>query len=474
MKEAPFKASEKSLDVRRFLYACAYWAVAADEELKPEEQNWLEEQFGEEGVTSSLEEFVSLESGDFFDAFDSAAGALSEQEKKDIYPRLEEWLYSCTTADGSEGAEERNIILKIKNRLSLETELRNLGVSRSAEPGAGNGPVESRVLDARSEEIAGVEPEVSDYSTDGEEIFIVKEDSRVLSGHETEVTVLDISGDGKRLVSGSEDGAVRIWDWKNGTELMNEFAHEMGVLAVRCSPKDSRAVTSDRLGDVVAWDIENCRMLWKKQGKKKMSGGVTGIDISSDGRNMCASLNTGMVTVWDFENGEPERAAGEKKWGSINGVRFTPDDKGIVSGGEDGMLRFWDAQNLEMRECVEAHEAGVTALDISSNGKLVASVGRDNMVRIWDLKEHKPVHELEGHNFSVYDVCFSPDDKFAVSASWDHTIRLWEVESGKQLLKLESIDGRFSAVVFDPETEFIMAGSSEKVVHVLNLKEKQS
>lgn len=473
MKKAPFKAGDKSLNVRRFLYACAFWTVAGDEELKPGEQQWLEQQFGEEGATSSLEEFVSLESDDFFDAFDSAADALSEEEKKDIYPRLEEWLYSCATADGTERTGERDVILKIKNRLSLETELRNLGIPRSAEPGAQSGPVESRVISARNHEIAGVEPQVSDYSAQGDEISIVRQGSHVLSGHDAEVTALDMSCDGKRVVSGSEDGSVRIWNWKDGSELMNEYAHEMGVMALRCSPKDARAVTGDRLGDVVAWDIENCQTLWKKQGKKKMNGGVTGIDISADGRKMCASLNTGMVTVWDFESGEPEHIEGKKKWGSINTVRFTPGGPGLISGGDDGMLRFWKTQNLEFDGLIEGHEAGITAIDISSDGKSLASAGRDNMVRIWNLEERKPVYELEGHNFSVYDVCFSRDDRFVASGAWDHTLRLWDVESGRQLLKMESIDGRFSSVAFDMETEFLLAGSSEKVVHVLNLQDKQ-
>lgn len=456
------------MNVRQFLYACAYWAVAADEELKPSEQQWLKDQFGEEGATSSLDDFVSLESGKFYDVFDSSAARLTDEEKRDIYPELENWLYSCVTADGTEGTEERDIILKIKNRLSLKTELRNVQARGEEDAGA--------VEDARGPameqtgEGASVFPQpVSDYTVAGEELGVLKEKSSVLTGHEAEVTVLDLSGDGKKLVSGSEDGTVRIWDWAGAKQLMREDAHEMGVLALRCAPQADRAVSGDRLGDVIAWDLNACSMLWKKQGKKKISGGVTGIDISADGKKLCASLNTGMVTLWDFEAGEPVSAAGQKKWGSINTVRFAPDGKELVSGGDDGMLRFWSSDNLEVEDFIHAHDAGVTRVDISSDGKLLVSVGRDNMVRFWDRQARTPVREMEGHNFSVYDVSFSADDKLAVSASWDHTLRLWDVASGTQLLKIESIDGRFSTALMDAETECIMAGSSEKVVHIFKL-----
>ena len=36
-----FKAKDLSLNAQTFLYACAFWTVAADEELSSNEQKWL-------------------------------------------------------------------------------------------------------------------------------------------------------------------------------------------------------------------------------------------------------------------------------------------------------------------------------------------------------------------------------------------------------------------------------------------------
>ena len=38
-----------------------------------------------------------------------------------------------------------------------------------------------------------------------------------LEGHKGPVTSVNFSSDGKRIVSGSRDGTVKIWDSKNGT-----------------------------------------------------------------------------------------------------------------------------------------------------------------------------------------------------------------------------------------------------------------
>ncbi|MDI6774275.1 MAG: hypothetical protein QME60_02615 [Verrucomicrobiota bacterium] len=82
MNKAPFCAKDQSLNVQTFLYACAFWTVAGDEELKSAEQDWLVEQFGEAGATRSLEEFVKLESDAFSRAFEQAVKSLTDGEKR--------------------------------------------------------------------------------------------------------------------------------------------------------------------------------------------------------------------------------------------------------------------------------------------------------------------------------------------------------------------------------------------------------
>ena len=42
---------------------------------------------------------------------------------------------------------------------------------------------------------------------------------RTLAGHSDEVNLVAISADGKRVVSGSKDTTVKIWDVETGTEV---------------------------------------------------------------------------------------------------------------------------------------------------------------------------------------------------------------------------------------------------------------
>jgi WD40 repeat protein len=68
------------------------------------------------------------------------------------------------------------------------------------------------------------------------------------------VTSVAFSGDGKRIVSGSDDKTVRVWDAATGEEL-SVFKATDGVTSVGFDPVGKRVVAAS--GNVVqVWDIK--------------------------------------------------------------------------------------------------------------------------------------------------------------------------------------------------------------------------
>ena len=55
------------------------------------------------------------------------------------------------------------------------------------------------------------------------------EELRSYEGHENFIGDLDVSSDGRWILSGSGDGTVRMWDLESGEQVQNILAHTFGV-----------------------------------------------------------------------------------------------------------------------------------------------------------------------------------------------------------------------------------------------------
>jgi WD40 repeat protein len=112
------------------------------------------------------------------------------------------------------------------------------------------------------------------------------------------------------------------------------------------------------------------------------------------------------------------------------------------------------AENIDMlmpHMQLAGHDAEVTSVDFSSDGKLLASGSVDGTVIIWNITDGSIAHKLNGHTETVNDVSFSPDGDLLLSGSNDMTARLWSVADGSELKVLESrLLGRVLHVSFSP------------------------
>ena len=70
---------------------------------------------------------------------------------------------------------------------------------------------------------------------------------------EAGVTSVTVSPDGRRVVTGSSDGSVKVWDTSRGQYLLTLEGHTAAVTAVRFSPDGRTLATADQAGGVRIW-----------------------------------------------------------------------------------------------------------------------------------------------------------------------------------------------------------------------------
>ncbi|KAJ7238833.1 WD40-repeat-containing domain protein [Mycena haematopus] len=290
----------------------------------------------------------------------------------------------------------------------------------------------------------------------------------LLGGHTDLVTSVAFSPDSKRIVFGSSDKTVRIWDAETGAELRNPLeGHTDVVTSVAFSPDGKRIVSGSDDKTVRIWDAETGAELRDPLGGH--TDLVTSVAFSPDGKRIVSGSYDKTVRIWDAETGAKLRDPLEEHTDLVTSVAFSPDGKRIVSGSSDKTVRIWDAETgAELRNPLEGHTDVVTSVAFSPDGKRIVSGSSDKTVRIWDAETGAELRNpLEGHTDVVTSVAFSPDGKRIVSGSSDKTVRIWDAETGAELRDpLEGHTYLVTSVAFSPDGKRIVSGSYDKTVRI--------
>ncbi|MFM9963051.1 MAG: protein kinase domain-containing protein [Planctomycetaceae bacterium] len=285
-----------------------------------------------------------------------------------------------------------------------------------------------------------------------------------LNGHSEPVMSVSFSPDGKRIVSGSHDKTLKVWDAQTGELVLTLNGHSKFVFCVSFSPDGKRIVSGSLDKTLKVWDAQTGESLLTLNGH---SDWVRSVSFSPDGKRIVSDSMNGTLKVWNAQTGEPVLTLNGHEEG-VTYVSFSPDGKRIVSGSLDATLMVWDVQTGEPVLTLNGHSGSVMSVSFSPDGKRIVSGSRDNTLKVWDAQTGEPVLTLKGHSNAVESVSFSPDGKRIVSGSGDATLKVWDAQTGEPLLTLNGHSGGVSSVSFSPDGKRIVSGSVDNTLKVWN------
>jgi WD40 repeat protein len=110
------------------------------------------------------------------------------------------------------------------------------------------------------------------------------------------------SPDSTRILTGSTDGTVRIWDAATAEPPHQLRDHTDWVQAVAWSPDSTRILTGGYSGTVRVWDAATAEPLEQLSGH---TSGVQAVAWSPDSTRILTGSTDGTVRVWDATSGLP-------------------------------------------------------------------------------------------------------------------------------------------------------------------------
>ncbi len=280
-----------------------------------------------------------------------------------------------------------------------------------------------------------------------------------LAGHASLVLACTFSPDGEKIVSGSADNTVRVWDARTGRQLHQFEGHSSFVLACAFSPDGRLVASGSRDATIRIWDIETGQQLHLLEGHKN---DVTCCAFSPDGQ----LLVTGAGEIPGSDKGVQLDDVAKLQGSEIGsgGERFPGEIKWRLNnqpnGCQDSTLLVWEVKSGRLIRSIEGHAASIFSCAFSPDGRIVLSGSRDNTLRTWDEKTGKEIHRFQGHTRTVCACGFSPDGRRIVSGSKDKTLRIWEAETGRELRRFDEKHRWYvSSCAFSPDGKVVALGS---------------
>jgi WD40 repeat protein len=160
-----------------------------------------------------------------------------------------------------------------------------------------------------------------------------------LIGHQSTVSSVALSSDGKTLVSGSFDKTIKIWDLATGKELRTLTGHQDAVLSIA---------------------------------------------LSSDGKALVSGSYDKTIKIWDLATGGKPRTLTGHHF-PVSSVALTSDGKTLVSGSFDNTIKVWDLATGKELRTLNGHQEAVSSVALSSDGKALVSGSYDKTITVWDF-----------------------------------------------------------------------------------------
>ncbi|KAK1290110.1 hypothetical protein QJS10_CPB18g01871 [Acorus calamus] len=279
----------------------------------------------------------------------------------------------------------------------------------------------------------------------GDSIRIPLTNEIVLKGHTKVVAALAIDHSGSRVLSGSYDYTVRMYDFQGMNSRLQSFR--------QVEPFEGHQVRA------LSWSPTADRFLC-------VTGSAQAKIYDRDGLTLGEFIK-GDMYIRDLKNTKGHISG-------LTGGEWNPKNKDtILTSSEDGSLRIWDVSDFKSQKQVikpklaRPGRVAVTSCTWDHEGKRIAGGVGDGSIQIWNIKpgwgSRPDIHVQKAHTDDITCVKFSTDGQILLSRSTDCTLKVWDLRQMKVPLKVfEDLPNNYAQTnaAFSPDEQLILTGTS--------------
>ncbi|KAK0133829.1 Protein transport protein Sec31A [Merluccius polli] len=272
---------------------------------------------------------------------------------------------------------------------------------------------------------------------------------------------LGADGSGGRLVSGSENGALTVY---NAEAILASAAdavvgesdkHTGPVRALDFNPFQSNLLASGANdSEIYIWDLNNFNNPMTPGAKSQPAEDISVVSWNRQVQHILASASpSGKAVVWDLRKNEPIiKISDHSNRMHCSGMLWHPEvaTQLVLASEDDRMpvIQMWDLRfATSPLKVLENHTRGILSISWSqADSELLLSSAKDNRILCWNPNTGEVIYELPTINQWCFDVQWCPRNPALLStASFDGKISVYSVMGGSLNTQQQSTVDKISS-----------------------------
>lgn len=201
-----------------------------------------------------------------------------------------------------------------------------------------------------------------------------------LTGHSGKVLSARFLLDNARIVSGSYDRTLKLWDLRSKVCMKTVFAGS-SCNDIVCTEQCVMSGHFDK--KVRFWDIRAESIVQELE----LLGRVTSLDLNHDRTELLTCSRDDLVKIIDLRTNTVRQtfsAQGFKCGADWTRVTFSPDGSYVAGGSADGALYVWNVLTGKVDRTLDRnHNSAINSVSWSPSGAYVASVEKGSKAILW-------------------------------------------------------------------------------------------
>ncbi|XP_010566484.1 autophagy-related protein 16-1 isoform X5 [Calonectris borealis] len=201
-----------------------------------------------------------------------------------------------------------------------------------------------------------------------------------LTGHSGKVLSAKFLLDNARIVSGSHDRTLKLWDLRSKVCIKTVFAGS-SCNDIVCTEQCVMSGHFDK--KIRFWDIRTESIVKELE----LLGRITALDLNSERTELLTCSRDDLLKIIDLRVSAVKQtfsAQGFKCGSDWTRVVFSPDGNYVAAGSADGALYIWNVLTGKLeRTLAKHHSSSINAVAWSPAGAHVVSVDKGNKAVLW-------------------------------------------------------------------------------------------